>query len=199
MTPNELFDKNQAFVTYIFKKYFSAYCGNDMMEDILQEGKCGLWKACMSFDEKQGKFTTFAFMYVRGYMQRYILEHGNSIRIPRDIYYSTDGESNEIRNMLKGVVSLESIVYDSDDKELKDFIPGEYDTYDIDVENLIDSFIKTIHNKTHASVMEEYYYSVAAGCKETQVELAEKFGISQSYVVQIKQRYNKQFAEFLKK
>jgi RNA polymerase primary sigma factor len=53
------------------------------VEDLVQEGNCGLLAAIERFDPDRGtKLSTFAAHYVRGYMHRAIDKHSRAIRIP---------------------------------------------------------------------------------------------------------------------
>lgn len=57
MTPEELYFKNEALVYHVLHKKFHM---NRLNDDFQQIARLGLWKACLSYDETKGKFSTYA-------------------------------------------------------------------------------------------------------------------------------------------
>ena len=57
MTPEELYFKNEALVYHVLNKKFPMSRFDD---DFQQIARLGLWKACLSYDETKGKFSTYA-------------------------------------------------------------------------------------------------------------------------------------------
>lgn len=57
MTPEERFHENQGFAKHILNTHFPQSIWD---EDLLQEAYIGLWKACLTFEEGKGKFSTYA-------------------------------------------------------------------------------------------------------------------------------------------
>lgn len=57
MTPEELYFKNEKLVYHVLHKKFPMSRYDD---DFQQIGRLGLWKACLSYDETKGKFSTYA-------------------------------------------------------------------------------------------------------------------------------------------
>lgn len=56
-----LYEENEKLVYYVYIKYFKSKTPADIEEDLLQEGKIGLYKACKCFNENyKNKFSTFA-------------------------------------------------------------------------------------------------------------------------------------------
>lgn len=55
--PEELFQQNQKLAYSILWKKFPAFA---LDEDVKQEALLGLWKACLSWDAKKSKFSTYA-------------------------------------------------------------------------------------------------------------------------------------------
>ena len=63
MTPEERYSSNEKLVYDMLKKYFPIYQHN---EDMQQEARIGLWKACMSFQDDYGvAFSSYAFKCMR--------------------------------------------------------------------------------------------------------------------------------------
>ena len=116
MTPEELYFQNEPLVWWTIKKYYPDFIDD---EDLTQEGRIGLWRACLAYDEKKGlKFSPVAVSYIRN-----ALRHG---------YEKLYGRSLGKRQFLWNVQSLyESI--DCDDLLLKDIIPGDTDVAFLDI------------------------------------------------------------------
>ena len=57
MTPEELYFENEALVYHVLNKKFPMSRFDD---DFQQIARLGLWKACLSYDETKGKFSTYA-------------------------------------------------------------------------------------------------------------------------------------------
>ena len=69
MTPEELYFQNEPLVRWTIKKYYPDFVDD---EDLTQEGRIGLWRACLAYDEKKGlKFSPVAVSYIRN-----ALRHG---------------------------------------------------------------------------------------------------------------------------
>ena len=66
-SPEELFAENQIMVYYVIHKYF-IICGDCYIglayDDFIQIGNMGLWKACVSYDAKKAKFSTYAHVCI---------------------------------------------------------------------------------------------------------------------------------------
>lgn len=61
-----LFFENIKLVPFCYGKYYSDL--KYLREDFIQAGYLGLWNACIDFDEKRGKFGTFAMKCIRHQM-----------------------------------------------------------------------------------------------------------------------------------
>lgn len=88
---NELVLNNLPLVTYILKKNGIYPSLNKKWireyEDLLQQGYLGLCLAAIRFDESKGfKFSTFAALYIDGYIKRYKRECDTRLRLHRDNY-----------------------------------------------------------------------------------------------------------------
>ena len=76
-------------------KLAREYAGRGVpLMDLIQEGSLGLFHAAKKFDyTKQCRFSTYATKWIRQSIDRYVLEHGSMIHIPRQ-------KMEKIRKML---------------------------------------------------------------------------------------------------
>lgn len=116
MTPEELYSRNEPLVRWTIKKYYPDFMDD---EDLMQEGRIGLWRACLAYDEKKGlKFSPVAVSYIRN-----ALRHG---------YEKLYGRSLGKRRLLWSVQSLYEPI-GHDDLLLQDIIPGDTDVAFLDI------------------------------------------------------------------
>ncbi len=55
-------------------------------EDLVQEGNLGFMRAIKKFDPKRGaRLSTYAIIWIRQFMRRYILDNGRHVRIPEHV------------------------------------------------------------------------------------------------------------------
>ena len=79
----QLFCANQRLVTNIAKKYEKQ--GLDM-EDLLQEGGCGLLKAIDRFEYRRGnRLATYAIWWIRQTISRAIVDSSRTVRLPNHV------------------------------------------------------------------------------------------------------------------
>lgn len=122
MTPEELYSRNEPLVRWTIKKYYPDFIDD---EDLTQEGRIGLWRACLAYDEKKGlKFSPVAVSYIRN-----ALRHG---------YEKLYGRSLGKRRLLWSIQSLyEPVAYDKT-LLLQDVIPGDADVVFLDVSGALE-------------------------------------------------------------
>lgn len=58
----ELYEKNENLVYYTLKTFYPEFLFD---EDVRQEGRIGLWKACGKWDESKGAFSTYAVVCIK--------------------------------------------------------------------------------------------------------------------------------------
>lgn len=83
--------ENEGLVYYVICRYFGNWVGD---EDVAQAGKEGLWRACIGYEERRGKFSTYAVWCVR-----------NSIRV-------------ELRRSGKGLIGSSGVEGVSEDSDI---------------------------------------------------------------------------------
>lgn len=91
-----------AFIYSIIK----PFCRYHSKTDLQQEAWIGLLKACDKFDASKGKFTTFAYYYIRGHVLRYISKESNHhseqdpIELDLKEYYDVETEQDDLKNTI---------------------------------------------------------------------------------------------------
>lgn len=79
---NQLMQLNMGLVKKEARRW-EQHC-NESYEDLLQVGCIGLLRGIEKFDVTKGNsFSSFAIPYIRGEIQHYLRDKGNSVRIPR--------------------------------------------------------------------------------------------------------------------
>lgn len=165
--------------------------------DLVQEGNIGLMKAVENFDLSRNlKFSTYAFAYIKGYINRAINEKGRAIRIPvhvlekRNMYIKAINDltielnrtpSNEEIAKKMGVrVDTVNILQESqfDITSLNEKVSDDSDT---EVKDLL------VLNKNSLSYVEDDYDSV--DLKDQVQDLLEKCNLSRQAVEVLIKRY----------
>lgn len=151
MTPEELYSQNEPLVRWAMKKYYCDFIDD---EDLMQEGRIGLWRACLVYDEKKGfKFSSVAVSYIRN-----ALRHG---------YEKLYGRSPGKRQLLWNVQSLYEPI-GCDDLLLQDIIPGNTDVGFLDISGAL--------NQMSERDRKILYLSIAGF---SQKEIAKRVGVSE--------------------
>lgn len=180
----EIVENNINLIHHILKQYNFASLGTQDYNDYFQQGAYGLCLAAQRFDENRGiAFTTFAGIYINGYILRYYRDFAQGpIRPTRQqlgakerilyIYYNAtlndnDGNETEI---------LERLQFESSDSYFDNDI-----IFKVDFESL----------KSSLSLRENQVLDLAMA-DVGQVKSAEIIGISQPQIGRIKKKiYNK--------
>lgn len=191
----ELFiQSNLKLVVNVAKKFQDR--GMSLL-DLVQEGNIGLMKAIEYFDLSRNlKFSTYAFAYIKGYINRAINEKGRAIRIPvnilekRNMYIKVINDltielnrtpSNEEIAKKMGVrVDTVNILQESqfDITSLNEKVSDDSDT---EVKDLL------VLNKNSLSYVEDDYDSV--DLKDQVQDLLEKCNLSRQAVEVLIKRY----------
>ncbi len=167
---NELIEKNLRLVVYISKKFESSGVN---IEDLISIGTIGLMKAVNSYDlEKNIKLATYASRCIENEILMF-LRKNNKIRaeVSIDEPINTDSEGNDL--------SLADILGTDNDSMFKMI-------EDSDNKKILIGAIQKLNDREKLIMQMRYGFG---GLDElTQKEVADKLGISQSYISRIEKK-----------
>ena len=169
MTPEELYSRNEPLVRWTIKKYYPDFMDD---EDLMQEGRIGLWRACLAYDKKKRlKFSPVAVSYIRN-----ALRHG---------YEKLYGRSLGKRRLLWSVQSLYEPI-GHDDLLLQDTIPGDTDVAFLDIPGAL--------NQMSERDRKILYLSIAGF---SQKEIGKKMGVSERTIYRVLQIAKRIFRAYI--
>lgn len=177
----KLVEKNLRLVVYIAKKFENSMFN---IEDLISIGTIGLMKAINSFNiEKNIKLATYASRCIENEILMYLRKTQKlKTEISIDEPINTDAEGNDLA--LSDILGSES---DNIFKQVEES----------DNKKVIDLAIKNLDSRE--KVIMELRYGFDGKNELTQKEVADKLGISQSYISRIEkkviERLKKQFNE----
>lgn len=205
---NEFLELNKNLVFSIVNRYASNY----NKEDLYQVGMMAVIRASEMYDnERNVKFSTFAYKYILGEILKYIRED-KGVKLSRDIIklykkiislknqmyltcgrYITDEEVsellnvsvskiNEVMKLCSGVESLDSVI-SSDDKDLTlmDTIKDENNLSKEDLISLKDA-LRNLNKEDQMLIYQRYYEG------KSQTEIAKEKNISQVKVYRLERK-----------
>lgn len=178
---NLLIEHNLRLVVFIAKKYSSS--GYDL-EDLVSIGSLGLIKGIMTYKlDKNIRLATYASRCIANEILMYIRKNkSRKGEISFEDALNLDAEGNELR--------LEDII-GSDEEVVHKSVALKFDTKELN------DNIKTL-NKRDKKIM-TMRYGLNNTKEYTQKEVAEKMGISQSYISRIEKKVIKKFKEVMTK
>ena len=83
-----LYSENERLVYKVYQDNFRSVKRN--VEDLMQCGRMGLWKACTKWDESKSKFNTFAYYCILNEMRMFLRK-----QVKLDIREINEGEETE--------------------------------------------------------------------------------------------------------
>ena len=169
LAKDELIEKNIALVKFIVNLY--AYRGLDY-EDMLQEGCIGLYTAALKYDETKGRFSTYAYIWIKKYIIMSIEKNSSLIYIPWRI---AKDKNVDIR-----IYSLNYHFFD-EDKELLDFYYNHTDyvldyIYCSELKDIINSSLDVLTPMQQDIIRSRY--ELGSNKKMTYKDLALKFNVA---------------------
>lgn len=165
-----LIERNLRLVAHIVKKYQQP--GRDM-DDMLSVGTVGLIKAVHSFDDSKGKLATYAAKCIENEVLMLLRsEKKKSREVSLFEPIGTDKDGNDVR-LIDIVEISEKEVYEK--CELKQNI--------LKLQRIFD---KVLNEREQDIILNRY--GLNGRTEVTQRQLAQKYGISRSYVSRIEKR-----------
>lgn len=167
---NKLVEHNLRLVSHIIKKYYS---NSSEQDDLVSIGTIGLIKAVSSFNYEKGtKFATYAARCIENEILMYFR---NKKKYAQDISLSDPIDSDKDGN----VISIMDVI--TDERSITD---------DIEKKLCAENLYKTIENELLPREKEIIYlrYGLFGKRSYTQKEVANKLGISRSYVSRIEKK-----------
>ena len=101
--------ENERLIYYTVKKYFPAAT---IDEDLLQEGRLGLWRACLAYDpESEGCFSSLAVACIRNAVSNYLRHMSRFFRRdPSGLVHLDDtppGGKNDYYDLVQGAPDVD--------------------------------------------------------------------------------------------
>lgn len=168
---NILVEYNLRLVAHIVKKYQT---GNRSMEDMISIGTIGLIKAINTYNESKGsRLVTYASRCIENeLLMRLRQERKEAREVSLYEPIGTDKEGNEI--------SLMDIISADDENILHDIIVSDH------IHHISDIFFSVLDKREQ--VVLTLRYGLFHNDEMTQKDIAEKLGISRSYVSRIEKK-----------
>ena len=160
---------NKKLVYFVINKQFSWLLGD---EDIEQYGLIGLWKACKMYDSDKAKFSTFALTCIRNEILMELRRRKTAQRLEAvslDMPVAVEGKED-------GETSLMDVIRDPDDH----YVEIECDL----------AFLDDIASGRDIEILQMSMDGYS------QVEIAERFKISRSYISRIINRTRKKIEDY---
>ncbi len=164
---NILIERNLRLVAHISKKYYSSGCDND---DLISIGTIGLIKAIDSFNPDNGtRFATYAGKCLQNEILMYFRSQKKlAVETSLSDAVETDKDGNPLTYM--DIISVEDDIADKIDLKIK-------------TEKLLCGIDKKLDKREKQIIV--LRYGLGFSKPKTQREVAEKLGISRSYVSRI--------------
>ena len=167
---NKLIEHNLRLVAHIIKKYYAVSGDQD---DLISIGTIGLIKAVTTFDaEKGARFATYASRCIENEILMYLRKNaGRKGEVSFDEPLNTDWDGNEL--LLSDVLGTEADVVMRPIEE--------------DVErDLLAAAINVLSPREKQIIT--LRFGLGGGKEQTQKEVADQLGISQSYISRLEKR-----------
>lgn len=176
----KLIEHNLRLVAHIVRKYYS---GQDCAEDLISIGTIGLIKAIDSFDTTKGaRFATYSAKCIQNEILMYFrARKKNSYEVSINETIDTDRDGNPLTYI--DVIRVEDTIAEDIDRKIKTRRALEY--------------IRDKLDEREKQVM-ILRYGLGESAPVTQREVAEKLGISRSYISRIEKGALEKISEYLK-
>ena len=167
---NVLIERNLRLVVYIAKRFENT---GTSIEDLISIGTLGLIKAINTFRaDKSIKLATYASRCIENEILMYIRKHGGQrCEVSMDEPLNVDWDGNEL--LLSDVLGSEEdgVAYELEQKEERE---------------LVRTAVAALEPRERELI--ELRYGLCGGNELTQKEVADRMGISQSYISRLEKR-----------
>ncbi len=212
---DELIRRNRRLVLYWAAKYVQRGRYQVPLEDLIQAGCIGLWKALERFDpRRQTRFSTYASFWIRQALQRAHHEQSGIIRLPAHIHERLRREAQglpvqnpalveQARRVSQPPLSLLSpprhMEENGDDSEMREGLIG-WDREEERLENLalreiLETAIALLPEREEKVI--RLLYGFNDGVTRTLAETGRKLGISRERVRQLRDKALETLREIL--
>ncbi len=172
MTSEERYMENEPLVIYVMQRYYPSLIKN---EDLQQEARLGLWRACLAYDEtRKETFMALAVPYIRN-----AISNG---------YQKLYGRSTDRRYFFWNMRSLQEEVdlADTFAFSLLDIITGEPDVGYLDVSGMM-----TKLTPREIDILQRWVWG------ETRDEIAEDLGICKRTIWRALDKVKKLYSQYI--
>ena len=209
MTPEQLFEENQAFAIWAARKF--AHEQN--IEDITQLALIGLFRATKTFDVTRGvRFTTYAMFYIKKEILRNHFENNHSLKVSRVVLENAQKIQRFIDNvndvdeiakltglsvpaveqaldyMAHKTYSMDAQLYEEDSTTLGETIPSNDEGWDDSI--LFNEFMQSL-DKQEMEIVQMRLNEM------TQLEIGKVLNMHQMYVSRALKRIKGKYESFI--
>lgn len=220
---NRMIEANLRLVVLIAKGYHQTIKAENIieLEDLISEGNIGLIQACNKFKPELGvKFSSYAVYWIRRFIQGFILNNENNIKIPQSVYYSNTKINDVVQDLfqknefeitekqideleiftkfqIKNYFNTRNLKYENKNIDVVDFDSAfDFDEPNTELKNKIKEALK------HLTSKERMYIKLAFGIDEEfpipQSEIWETLKVSRQRTYQLRNSAYKKLNELLK-
>jgi RNA polymerase primary sigma factor len=185
---NTLVEHNLKLVVKLANKHIGQ---GVLIDDLIQEGNLGLIHAAQRFDStRDGRFATYASLWIRKYLNEKVVEHGRIVRLPHNQEY----EIYKAKKAGKETPNLRAVDIDapvrSDDGHttIGDILlngkPEIESSIEMDsVKFKVSVFLSHLKERDQAIIKD--YFGIGRDCAIPTDVLAERYGMSNVRISQI--------------
>jgi RNA polymerase primary sigma factor len=191
--PEDLIQKYFGFVVTLAKKFVNMPGAE--LDDMVQEGCCGVLKAWVTFDESKGaKFITHAYWWIRAYIGYYLVHKTQLIYVPS---YKRSGILKEHQSTDNPYSLSTPISHNDETLTLGDCIAIKGNFMDnIEEQDMMNTLLARLETRHRKLIME--YYGLDGKGPKTLREVGSKHKISRERVRQLNERSIKSIKAWIK-
>lgn len=220
---NQMIEANLRLVVLIAKSYYQTVAKENIIEfdDLISEGNLGLIQAANKFNPELGvKFSSYANYWIKSFIQGFILDNENKIKIPQSVYYSNNKINEVVKEMfqqneseitekqidelgiftkyqIKNYFNSRNVKFEGQDVEVIDFdIAFDFNEAETELKDKIKKALEQLTEK------EKLFITMAFGLKDDipipQSEIWQILKVSRQRTNQIKHSAYRKLNEILK-